>query len=282
VRHIVYVAHCPAFYHSTSIFRALRNFVAEAIPCRLAERVVVLSQGNRTHYLVRKLVSPPKLVHIANGVDLQEVPSPPAIRAHRQAWNFDTCRFHAVFVGRLDDQKRVAWLLEAWALVARSLHGDASAARLWVVGEGEERHDLERQAETLKLGPTCTFVGARTQAWEWIAASDALVLSSLYEGHALVPLEAMACGLPVVATAVDGVVDSVIHGQTGLLSPPGDVQTFAWNILRLVSDPEFRTALGRRGRERVESFALATTLGRYQQLWEDLRTPPPRSPGVPT
>lgn len=259
VRRSVYVAHCPAFYHSTTLMRAVRNYLAEIVPCRLADRVVVLSEGNHYGYLYRGWAPEENLVRIPNAVE-EAVPGYGDDLRARERW--PETRVHAVFAGRLDDQKRVDWLLEAWSVATRRA---GAAARLWIVGDGRERAALERQCERLQL--PAIFVGSRPDAREWIAASDFVVMSSLYEGHALVPLEAMAHGKPVAAFATDGVTDSVISEETGLLAPLGDVDALGEAMARLIDDGALREKLGGAGRVRArEVFPIESTLAAYRQL----------------
>lgn len=263
VRRAVYVAHCPAFYHSTTLVRVVRNYVAEKIPCRLADRVVVLSVGNHYGYLYRGWAPERNLVRIPNGVE--ELPSDTGdtLRAEEN-WSGD--EVHAVFAGRLDDQKRVDWLLQAWAVAVRRAQ---AKARLWIVGDGHERSVLESLRTRLDI--PVVFVGARPDALRWIAAADFVVMSSLYEGHALVPLEAMASGKPLAAFATDGLTDSVVSGETGLLAPLGDVEALGVAMARLIDNAPLRQSLGRAGQVRVrEVFPLSSTLQAYRDLLHDV------------
>lgn len=256
----VYIAHCPAFYHSTSLWRALRNYVAERIPCAWCDRVVVLSDGSRTNYLVRRWVPPEKLAWIPNGTDPAEAPGAEAVAAHRRGQGWDPASCHFVFAGRLDDQKRVDWLLRAWQRAG--LHG---RAHLWIVGGGRGLRALQAQARRLGVEDSCTFAGPRAEARLWIAAADVVVLGSLYEGHALVPLEALASGRPVAATAVDGITDTVRHGENGLLAPPSDLDAMAWNLVRMM-DPELRQRLGAAAAASAASFTWDRSVESYRRL----------------
>lgn len=267
VGRVAYVAHCPAFYHSTSLFRSVRNYVAERIPCRVADRVVTLSKGSHYGYLYRGWADEKKLVYIANGLDPMDIPDPGEVSKLRWEWSWAEDKVHVVFAGRLDDQKRVDWLLEAWAMEPEL----ARKAVLWIVGDGRDRDMLEELAGRLGRGDAIRFVGAQASAMAWIAAADIVVMSSLYEGHALVPLEAMACGKPVAAFATHGVTDSVVHGETGLLAQLGDRRALAEAISRLVDDAALRAAFGAAGRHRlVSTFPLSKTFDGYRALIADL------------
>lgn len=288
----IYVAHCPAFYHSTSLFRTIRNHIAEKIPCSHCDRVVTLSDGNFYNYLYRGWADETKLVKIHNGIDPDEIQhecpkgavSPSlgqvseadaALGLHdllscpegAPSLPFPPNSRNAIFVGRIYDQKRVDWLLHAWK--STSPHANW---HLWIVGEGKERAQSEVLAKTLEIQSSVHFVGEQSNALEWIAAADLLVLSSLYEGHALVPLEAMAASKPVVAFATDGVTDSVVHEETGLLAPVGDTATLGKHIARLLSSSEDAQRMGRAGRQHLlVQFPLSKTLAQYESLIREVK-----------
>lgn len=270
IPHAIYVAHCPAFYHSTSLFRAIRNYIAEKIPCALCDRVVALSDGNFYNYLYRGWAPENHLVKIHNGIDPSALPSPGSVDSLRKQFSIQTGVRNAVFVGRIDDQKRVDWLLEAWQVALRSSPASNSEPQrwhLWIVGDGKERKKMQCMAGRLALDDSVTFVGNQTDGMVWIAASDLLILSSLYEGHALVPLEAMACSKPVAAFYTDGVTDSVIDGETGLLAPLGDTEALGNHIARLLASPGECEKMGSAGRQRVlAGFPVSKTIAQYAGL----------------
>ncbi len=256
----VYVAHCPAFYHSTSLFRAIRNYIAEKIPCAGCDRVVTLSDGNFYNYLFRGWAPESALVKIPNGMDpIEELPP---LETLRKELGWPTEGRHAVWAGRMDDQKRVDWLLEAWKSGAAG-----KDHHLWLVGSGNEERKLKEQVKAMGMEESVHFVGPKDDALRWIAAADVVVLSSLYEGHALVPLEAMAAGKPVVAFETDGVTDSVQNELTGLLVPLGDTASLGAAIGRLLSSPEIAEFMGKAGRTFVmDTFPLSRMLKSYRDL----------------
>jgi glycosyltransferase involved in cell wall biosynthesis len=262
VRRTIYIAHFPSFYTDWDLYRVVRNHLAERIPCRTARRVVALSKGNYYQYLIRRLVSADRLVHIPNAIDVSAVPPAEALEALRlrHRWHADQC--HVVSVGRLADQKRVDWLLRSW----RTVQERCPRARLWIVGSGPEERRLQALAGELGLGATCAFLGEQPRGIEYVAAADVVAMTSVYEGHANLPLEAMACGRPLVASEVDGVVDSFSDGNEGFLIPPGDVEGFAERLIQLIESPGLRAAVGARGREHSRVFDTSLMLPRYGAL----------------
>ena len=120
-----------------------------------------------------------------------------------------------------------------------------------MVGDGPLRSALSDTARALHLNGAVTFLGNRRDIPELLRVFDLFVLSSVKEGLPIVLLEAMAAGLPVVATAVDGNPELVVHQETGLLVPPRDAEALAEAICDLLEHPEKAQRMGRRGQERV-------------------------------
>jgi glycosyltransferase involved in cell wall biosynthesis len=121
------------------------------------------------------------------------------------------------------------------------------------------------------MAEAVTFTGVRADVPKILAALDLFVLPSLWEGMPNAVLEAMAAGLPVVATAVGGTPEVVMDGVTGLLVPPQDPSALAQAIERLLRDPDLRRTMGRAGRRRVEQhFDVRETVRQVEDLYETL------------
>jgi len=188
-----------------------------------------------------------------------------------------------LFVGRLRTRKAAAVLVEAFAAVVR----ERPRARLVLLGDGEQRTALEAQIARLALGASVDLAGAvpRAATAEWLRRADVFCLPSTYEGFPLAIHEAMAEGLPVVATHVAGVPEAVEDGVSGLLVPLEDDRALAAALLALLGDPERRRAFGDRGRALLaERFAIDAICARHLQLFARLantgRPSPARDPGV--
>ncbi len=150
--------------------------------------------------------------------------------------------------------KGVEFLLQALARLAS--RESAARARLLVVGDGSERADLERQAAALGLGERVRFLGTRGDVAALLAASDAYVQPSLFEALPTSVLEAMAVGVPVVATAVGGTLELVQPGVNGLLVPPSDPAALAEALATLLdASAADRARMGQAGRDWVLSHA---------------------------
>lgn len=153
-------------------------------------------------------------------------------------------------VGRFTPEKRFDRILRLLARVRREA---PLPVRAILVGDGPDRPQMERLAAELGLGGAVEFRGEVREIASVYREADALLLASEYEGAPNVVLEAMACGLPVVAAAVGDVPQFVRDGETGFLSKPYDEAQMSAMILRLAADRELRTALGAAARRKIEA-----------------------------
>lgn len=156
-----------------------------------------------------------------------------------------------LFVGRLEERKGVNFLLDAVAL----LKARGSDVRLQIVGNGPQREALQRQTAALSLETVVTFAGTKDEAGvaEALRYADLLVVPSLSEGLPVVIMEALASGVSVVASAVDGIPELVRDGETGRLVPPSDPRALADGIDQLLRDPGLRQRMGVAGQRLVSS-----------------------------
>ncbi|MFH0519526.1 glycosyltransferase [Streptomyces sp. M41] len=168
-----------------------------------------------------------------------------------------------VCVGRLCRQKGQDVLLAAWPEVVRRMPG----ARLVLVGDGPDADRLRRDAPA-----SVTFAGAARSTAAWYRAADVVVLPSRWEGMALAPLEAMACGRPVVVTDVDGARESLPPGRApSCLVPSEDPAALARALTTLLRDEPLRVALGAEGRAHVlASHALRHVTDAVTDVYREL------------
>ncbi|MBI4600732.1 MAG: glycosyltransferase [Planctomycetes bacterium] len=208
--------------------------------------------------------APEQCVSIPNGFPVGEV----APRAEQRRG----ADLLLLFAGRLDAQKDPAALLEAVAIAAASPGGAGVRARF--LGDGPARRDLERRARELGVEGRVEILGRVDDVPAHLREADAFVLPSRSEGISNALLEAMAHGLPCVATRIPGNVDLVRDRETGLLVSPGDPRDLARAILELAQDPGLRERLGRAGRALVEArFDMRAVAHRYAELYRGLLEP---------
>lgn len=228
---------------AVALSRRATNLMNRLIPGKLWASVLLVA-NERTRRGLPGGVRGEVVELVENGVDLS-VWSPPEERDRPPG----PARF--VFLGRLVSWKAIDLLLEAFARVDLD-----SPPELEIIGDGGIRGELEAQAKRLGLADRVRFLGWRSQVEcaERLRQADALVLPSLYECGGAVVLEAMASGLPVLATAWGGPAD-YLDASCGILVPPdsreGLITGLADGLSRLADDPELRRRLGRAGRDRA-------------------------------
>ncbi len=168
---------------------------------------------------------------------------------------------------RLIEQKSVSDALQAFA----GTRSEFPEARLLIAGDGPLRAQLESEATQAGLTGSVRFLGWRDDVPQLLAACDLFLMPSLWEGFGLVLLEAMAQGLPVVASRVSAIPEIVVAGETGLLAPPRDVPALREALLTLLRDPPLARHMGLMGMERLETHfseqrMLDETLALYHEL----------------
>ncbi len=252
VRRIIHTRHGQRFGASrreTALFYWLS---------KLAHRIVSVSEDGRQLSLSEGVPSD-RLVTILNGIDLRKF-----------AFAGSQPMGPAVLVARLSPEKDVASLLNAIPTVLRMLGPKAQGFSLNIVGDGSTRCHLETLAQELHLAQHVKFLGHCNNVPEILAEASMFVLPSLTEGVSLTLLEAMARGLPVVATRVGGTPEVVVDGQTGLLIPPQSPHEIAGAIVQLYQDPSTAQRMGKLGRQRVEQqFSIERMIKAYQAQYLD-------------
>lgn len=206
---------------------------------------------------------------VYNGVDLDALATsdPDARTRIRQEFGIADDDFLAVQVARLHELKDHQTALRAIDLARRT----APNLKLLVVGDGEERLDIERTIADRNLSSNVILAGTRNDVSSLLAASDAFLLSSISEGIPLTIIEAMAAGLPVVSTRVGGIPEMIRHEESGFLTSPGNEQELAEALIRLVNDRMLRQQMADTGRvEAYRRFSLQSMLDGYDSIYQQM------------
>lgn len=239
------------------------HLTLDRLTSRLGCGSVCVSEGVRRFSVEQGGLDPDRLTVIPNGVDpsrfYEAVPTP------RESLGVPEEAYLALTVGRLDVQKGLPDLLEAVERIGES----SGSWRLAIVGDGPLRGWLHDQVAS-RPGLSCRvlILGRRGDVPSLMRSADLLIHAAHWEGMPNVVLEAMAAGLPVVSTAVEGSVDLVTPGRTGWLVPIGDTPKLAEAIRTALADREAARRMGGAGRLRVESdFATSRMVASYEELW---------------
>jgi N-acetyl-alpha-D-glucosaminyl L-malate synthase BshA len=143
-------------------------------------------------------------------------------------------------------------------------------ATLVLVGDGPDRDATEHQVDELGLRKDVRFLGKVEDVGDVLRGADLFLLPSATESFGLAALEAMACGVPVIASAAGGIPDVVEDGKTGFLAPPGDVTTMAQRALGVLEDPALHERLKRNAAARALEFSADRIVPRYEKLYEEV------------
>ncbi len=215
--------------------------------------------------LVRSGVTRDRIAIIPSGVDCDRFHPPSAAEraAARRALDLAAGQIAIGTVGMLEPRKGQRYLIDAMALLSGAVEevsrttAPLAEMRCVIGGGGSLTDELATQIRKARLGDATRMMGMiddpRTLLW----ALDIFVLPSLREGLGVAALEAMACGLPVVASAIGGLAQTVVDGVTGIQVPVGDARALANAIARLAAEPALRNAMGADGRARVcENYGM--------------------------
>jgi glycosyltransferase involved in cell wall biosynthesis len=233
-----------------------------------ADALILLSESQRDYLHRREGVGRSRLATtreavIANGIAMPEVPTAANRSSARLAVGASEGDFVVGIVARLSAQKAHDVLFAAVAKAAC----EVPRIRLVVIGGGERESELRSLAEDFGIGERTRFLGIRRDVAELLPGLDVACLSSVHEGVPITLIEAMAAGLPVVATDCGAVRDLVVDGETGFVVPVGDADQLAARLVRLAGDDALRTRLGTHGRRRAEQNH---EIGRTAAAYEDL------------
>ncbi len=258
---------CSGFYGDVAEARRLPLTRLRRRLLRRADIFVTLTEAIRAELAEFGLGMIP-CRHIPNGVDLTAfTPAGDDERlALRARLGLPEDRILCALVGRLTPQKDPGILLEAWSV------GRLSQARLVLVGDGPLRKSLEARVARGPLAGQVIFAGATADVSQYLRAADLLALPSQAEGMSNALLEAMACGLPVVATDVPGNRE-VLDGEraAGMLVPAGDPIALSEALDALVASSTLRREVGCAARQRtLERFGIDRVGAQYLSLYEEL------------
>ncbi|HZN36918.1 MAG TPA: glycosyltransferase [Pirellulaceae bacterium] len=260
VKHILAGERCVDPWKS-----ALQLAIDRALAKR-TERIVTNSSGVREFYVGRGLPAE-KFVVIPNGIAANGPAEPISREQLLTELKLPPNARLIGAVGRLWPQKRVKDLI--WA--ADLLKTTRDDTHLLIIGDGPQRWRLERYREQNRMIDRAHFLGERSDVPQILPHLDALWLGSEYEGQSNAIMEAMAAGVPVIATDIPGNRDLVVPDVTGYLVPIGERFEFARRTHWLLEDADLRKRLGEAGRERIQSeFSVAQMVDRHAQLYREL------------
>jgi glycosyltransferase involved in cell wall biosynthesis len=261
---VIYTPHAFPFQRTTDRLRFLYR-ISERKQAELTSAIICVSEGERAEGLAAGLPEE-KLVVIPNGIDIAQWPLPRAYQRYKARETLGVAEDEVVVgsMTRLVPQKGIDLLLQAWEELPP---GMPVRPRLLIWGNGPQRSALERLAARFHLKGV-SFLGDTDCPWLGYAAMDIYCAPSRWEGGPYAVLEAMACGLPVVASAIAGHVDYVEDEVTGRLITNEFPGPLAAGLNTLLIDDDLRALYGEAGRRHVEEhFTLSAMVEKTEELY---------------
>ena len=230
---------------------------------RYASDITVVEPAQADYFHAELGVPTERLHYVANGIRVP-TKTPESVKRMRQSLGIPADGFAFFFVGRLNPVKDLGTLLEAFAALPADV---SNRSRLYLIGDGPERAMLEAKRDALELNDKAIFLGARNDVSEALLAADAFVMSSKSEGLPMVLLEAMAAGVPCVATAVGGIPGLFGDDCRGLAVPAQDPAALARAMASIARSPDLRKRLVDNATENLQKhYALDAVVERYLEL----------------
>jgi len=255
-----------------------RRIRVEGEIVRFADRIIAATPVEEKQLVRLYGADPGRIRVIPPGVDLERFhPIPPA-EAKDQVGLDPACRV-ILFVGRIEPLKGIDSLLWAISLIARKRPELICGMCVPIIGgnpyrieDNDEMVRLQALREELGIGDVVTFLGAQDQdvLQYYYAAAEMVVMPSDYESFGMVALEAMACGIPVIASDVGGLAYLVRHGRTGYRVPARDPGALAEKIIRLLADEGLRQRMGRRAVCWAEGYGWPRIADRVEEVYSEL------------
>lgn len=237
---------------------------------RWADATTIICKTAADRMIREKVVPSEKLHVVYNGIDgsIFQCPNPEEARKIREELGVKTDELMVLSVGRLQRQKGYPDALKTAALLKKQ-----GVKFKWLIaGDGEMRFLLESTVKELDIQDVIVFLGIRKDVHKLLWGADLFVLSSLWEGLPGVVIEAMAAGVPVVATSVGGSPELVEHGKTGYLCEAGDIETMASRVHSVLTmKTSDRKAMGAAGLNKMtDHFHLDAMVGNNEKLYARL------------
>lgn len=248
---IPFISTCHGFFR--------RNIGRQFFPC-WGSKVVAISEAVKKHLMIDFYVKEDNVRLVHNGIDIDQ------FKISAKRFDPDYKGRTVGIIARLSTVKGHKYLIEAMAEVIREFED----ARLFIFGQGKIKYELIKQAQNLKISKQVFFLPSISNTAEVLQELDIFVMPSVQEGLGLSILEALACGVPVVASDVGGIPSIIKHDVSGLLVEPANPMALAGAIMHVMEDRSLAIRLGKRGRQQVEEkFNLRQMALDIEKVYEE-------------
>lgn len=224
------------------------------------DKMVAVSNAVASDMVRYDRVNQSKIAVIYNGIEIEDFNIGPTKEEARKIFHLPSDAFIIGTVGRITDQKGHRFLIEA-ARGLKNIH-------LAIAGDGPLRSELKNTAD--QIGVNCNFTGmiAPEKIPVFMKSLDIFCFPSLWEGFSIALIEAMAAGLPVIASGIPPNKEAL--GDTGIIVPPGDAKALTKALNMLIGDPSLMRSVTQKEKERVKIFSVDNTVKTYEKLFEEI------------
>lgn len=267
-RNMIYTPHGHVFWGYFGPVKTRIYLELEKLAARVTRKIVALTDTERDEEIACGQARLEKFVVIPSGVDLGDFKPRAAEKDPELCARFGVRPDQVVLVsmGRLVEIKGLDVGLRAFINIA----AEFPQTVLLIAGDGPERESLEKMAADAGLSPRVRFMGWIDAKPEFLSVCDLFVMPSRNEGMGRAAVEAMAAGLPVVASGVGGIKDLVVNGESGLLCEPENAEALADNLTALLRDPARARWMGAHGAARAGLFSLVAMMNGLDELYREV------------
>ena len=263
--------------HNIYVKRRTKYHLINWLLSFFTDRIIAVSKAVKESLVRYDRINRKKIQVIYNGIDLSKFGGPLTKNEVRAELGIKPDEYVIGVIARLEEQKGHRYLLEALSNIPEHL----GSLKILIVGDGQLRSALEAETKKRALSSNVLFLGTRKPIAPILKALDLFLLPSLWEGFSMAILEAMAAGIPVIATLVGGAGEVITSGKDGLLIPPGDAQSLAEAIKDALLHRDKYLEMARSGRERVrQNFSQEKHMEVLQSLYLHILTEKGIRPGI--
>jgi glycosyltransferase involved in cell wall biosynthesis len=235
----------------------------EMVSIRLNKKVIAISESVRNSLIKYELIPRSKIYVLTNCIDYQSFNKSADLNSRR-----DKNEIIIGTVGRLEKVKGINFLLFAIKIILAKF----PSIKLEIIGDGSQTSELKEIAKKLGISNSVEFLGKFTDVIPFYKRMDIFVLASLNEGFGIVLLEAMAMGIPVVATNVNGIKEVVVNGESGILVPPKNPEAIANAVIKIIENSELAEKLVNEGLKRSALFDVKEHVIKLDNFYRKLLT----------
>lgn len=247
------------YFKEKTLKKALWNFMVKFF-CQHSDCIVVASDGLKEECISKYKAKRNKIVTVNNSIDVQSIERLSMESVNRKD---SPDNFVISTAGRVAAEKNMEVLIKAFAMLRKDLK-----AKLWIIGDGPERPYLESLAASLNVVNDVDFLGFQDNPYKFIKRSDVFVHTSLFEGFGNIILEAMACGVPVIATDCPfGPREIISNMNNGILVPVSDEMALMEAIKTVLEDEDMRRSFVEEAYKRILDFPTERMVSQYEDIF---------------